>query len=266
MRKFITYVSFARVVNLEFVRLVTKLVQVVDKHNPATLKIEGVYNLLVAELPKLKSLQVKSGKHPNTSELKALRLKRRNLLVVISGKVRLLPKVEVNVLSSAAALVYPLLEKYLKNIVADKLNTQSEKVNELLAELEDNTEINAAIATLGLKAYIDELKSIQTEIEQVSDRQIAGKSVKKLKVESRAIRAEVCVAMTDLLNAIEIAQKEYKELDYSPLISELNELLKPYQTDIKSRSTRSKNALLASVADVAPANSTPTTQTDNVAV
>jgi hypothetical protein len=269
MRKFITYVSFARVVNLEFMRLVMKLAQVVAKHNPATLKIEGVYNLLLAELPKLTSLQVKSGKHPNSIELKSLRLKRRNLLVVITGKVRLLPKAQVDALNASAALVLPLLEKYLKNIVADKLNTQSEKINELLDELDGNAAMNAALATLGLKVYLDELKTLQAAIEQQSDSQVANKSVKKLKVETRTIRAEVCDAVTDLLNAIEIAQKENKELDYTPLISEVNELLKPYQTDIKTRNTRSKNAMLAaekSATEPMMVSAAPTAQTDSVAV
>ena len=269
MRKFITYVSFARVVNLEFMRLVMKLVQVVAKHNPATLKIEGVYNLLVAELPKLTSLQVKSGKHPNSTELKVLRLKRRNLLVVITGKVRLLPKAQVDALNASAALVVPLLEKYLKNIVADKLNTQSEKVNELLDELDGNAAMNTALATLGLKVYIDELKTLQAAIEQQGDSQVAKKSVKKLKVETRIIRAEVSDAVSDLLNAIEIAQKENKELDYTALISEVNELLKPHQADIKTRNTRSKNALLAAEKAVAvptTATAVPTAQTDRVAV
>ena len=269
MRKFIPHVPFIKIVNLEFMRLVMKLVQLVAKHDPAALKIEGVYNLLVAELPKLTSLQVKSGKHPNSTELKALRLKRRNLLVVITGKVRLLPKAQVDALNASAALVVPLLEKYLKNIVADKLNTQSEKINELLDELEGNAAMNAALTTLGLKAYIDELKTLQAAIEQQSDSQVANKSVKKLKVETRIIRNEVGDAVTDLLNAIEIAQKENKELDYTALISEVNELLKPYQADIKTRNTRSKNALLAaekSATELTLASAAPNTHTDSVAV
>ncbi|MFZ4455777.1 MAG: DUF6261 family protein [Bacteroidales bacterium] len=264
MRKFITYVSFARLANLEFMRLVMKLVHVVAKHDPAALKIEGVYNLLVALLPKLKTLQVKSSKHPNSTELKVLRLKRRSLLVVITGKMRLLPKAQVDVLSAPSALVLPLLEKYLKNIVADKLNTQSEKINELFDELNGNAAVNAALATLGLKPYFDELKAIQSSIEQTGDAQLENKSVKKLKVLNHEIRAELYDAMTDLFNAIEIAKKENKELDYTALISEVNELLKPYQTDIKSRSTRSKNALLAADKSDAEIAASPTT--DSLAV
>ena len=269
MRKFITYVSFARIGNLEFMRLVMKMNQMVAKHDPAVLKIEGVYNLLVAELPKLKSLQVKSGKHPNSMELKALRLKRRNLLVVITGKVRLLTKAQVDALSASAALVVPLLEKYLKNIVADKLNTQSEKINELLDELDGNVAMNAALTTLGLKAYLDELKTLQTAIEQTGDHQVASKSVKKLSVETRIIRSEVIDAVADLLNGIEIAKKENKELDYTALINEVNELIKPFQTDIKSRNTRSKNALLAAelaATEAMLAKTVPTTPTESVAV
>ena len=269
MRKFITYVTFARVTNLEFAHLILKLTKVVAKHNPVALKIEGVYNLLVAELPKLKSLQVKMSKHPKSIELKALRLKRRNLLVVITGKVRLLPKAQVDALNASTALVVPLLEKYLKNIVADKLNTQSEKINELLDELEGNVAMNAALATLGLKVYIDELKTLQATIEQTSDTQVETKSVNKQTIDARTVKAEVGEAVTDLLNIIEVAKKENKELDYTALINELNELLKPYQSDIKSRSTRNKNALLTaekSTPELTTINSTPTAQTESVAV
>ena len=117
--------------------------------------------------------------------------------------------------------------------------------------------------------YVDELKTLQATIEQTSDTQVETKSVNKQTIDARTVKADVGEAVTDLLNMIEVAKKENKELDYTALINEVNELLKPYQTDIKSRSTRSKNALLAaekSITDPTATNSTPTAQTESVAV
>ncbi|MDD2657443.1 MAG: hypothetical protein PHD04_02135 [Candidatus Pacebacteria bacterium] len=46
----------------------------------------------------------------------------------------------------------------------------------------------------------------------------------------------------DLLNRIKSAKKEYKAVDYMPLIKELNTLLTPIAAKIKAKETRSKNS------------------------
>jgi hypothetical protein len=97
---------------------------------------------------------------------------------------------------------------------------------------------------------------VQHDIEQAESERVLGQSIRPL-MKTKIVKSVLADALANLFLRIESAQKEYKELDYNPLISELNELLRPVPAKIKSRSTRSKN-LLASQKAAIEAASAPT--------
>jgi hypothetical protein len=59
---------------------------------------------------------------------------------------------------------------------------------------------------------------------------------------TREVKTTLGSALTDLFNAITLAQKAHPELDYMPMVNEINVLLGSYQSKIKARMTRYKNA------------------------
>ena len=73
----------------------------------------------------------------------------------------------------------------------------------------------------------------------------------------RALKTSIVTALTNLFKSIELARVEHPDVDYMPMINELNQLLVSYHSLIKNRITRSKN--LAKKTTVASSSTTTAT-------
>jgi len=118
--------------------------------------------------------------------------------------------------------------------------------------------MNAALVTLGLNVYFGELKVCQQSIKQGESLRIEIISV-RIKQNTLIAKEKIANAVSNLLDAIELAKVEHTEIDYMPLINELNVLLNSKQTMLKSRVTRSKNSIANKTTTVASSTTTSAT-------
>lgn len=244
MRKFITSVTFTRVPKMAFAPLVTTLAGVVEQHDPVALHIDGMYQLLLDVMPELDYLQNQANVKDKTEVLKALWQKRRTLLVTILGQSRMTAKAQVQAEEAHRTTVLPFIDKHLRTILNVTQNEQKGMLGKMFEELKDNTTMNDALVALGWKASFDELSAVEARIAHI---EAVRRKCKAASPDMRTsmVKSVISEAIMDLLNRIESAQKEFKELDYMPLIKELNALLTPIAADQKARDTRSRRALEA---------------------
>ena len=66
---YIQNVPYSKLLKLELPRLANRVIEIVEKHDPETLKIKEVFDLLVEEKPQVEGLIVRHGPHPITEEL-----------------------------------------------------------------------------------------------------------------------------------------------------------------------------------------------------
>ena len=96
---------------------------------------------------------------------------------------------------------------------------------------------------------MDELLSTQHTINLNTSLRREALSVKILE-DRKALRKRIVVALRNLYTAIELASVEHPDVDYKPMVNELNRLLVTYQAIIRSRLTRSRTmAQKTAVAD-----------------
>lgn len=258
MKKVIVNFSFSRVRKSEFPEIMNAVLAIVEKHNPTALSIVGMYNLLLELKPLLDILTVKYDGYPVTKEFVKQRTLRNKLLSAILSHIAAIEKAEVASTAQQASLAVPYLKRYLKGITVANSKVKTGKVDQLLVSLEENAEIKTALTALGLTVYFDELRSCQQIINQGESHRREILSVRE-NFNSRIAKAKIAYAVSNLLNAIELARVEHTDINYMPLINELNVLLSSRQSMIKSRITRSKNSEANKTTTVALSTTTTAT-------
>ena len=221
-----------------------EILKSVEKYNPVTLKIAGMYNLLSELRPLLSILAVKYDGYPNSEVVKAQVKMRNNLLGAISSHVVAIEKAGVSTTAQQARLAVPYLKSFLSGISTYSPIIKSGRVNQMLIGLTDNDEMNNALTALGLAGYMDELRACQQSVNQGETHRKEILAIKP-KFNNKDAKARVISAIEHLLKAIDLAKVEHTDLDYMPLINELNVVLTNRQSVVKSRSTRNSNNSVA---------------------
>lgn len=242
MRKSLVNFSFSRVRKSEFPEIMNAILVVVEKHDPNALKIVGMYNLLLELKPLLDKLTLKYDGYPNSAELVDLRARRDNLLGAILSHLTAIEKAKVPVVAQEATLAVPYLRSYLDGILVENTTVKTGRIDQLLTNLDDYETMNTALVALGLNVYFGELGVCQQSINQGESLRREFLSV-RIKQNTLIAKEKISYAVSNLLDAIELAKIENTEIDYIPLINELNVLLSSKQTMLKSRVTRSKNSV-----------------------
>jgi len=240
MTKLITTVPFSRVRKLEFPELVNGVIQIVEDYNPVTMHIADQYNLLLEVQPQLSGLVVYNRKLQETEVLGELRLKRKNILKGLVSQTKALVKTGLESQKQNVEIVSPFVMNYWKNLVTLNDYAITETMKQMLLSFDRNTPVKDAFTALGLLEIVDELKVIQAKIASTLKKRIKS-NMELPKMNTRQVKRDVGSALADLIDSITLAQKVHTELDYVPMISEINVLLGEYQSKIKSRKTRSMN-------------------------
>lgn len=249
--KIIFYSNLSEIRKFEIQSVTESVVGIVLKHNPTSLYIQGMLNLLQTEMSGLSKLTVTvNNSYPQQDEAIQLRRRRDRVLQAIKSHAIAVEKAGVNDQAEHAAIVLPVINRYLKGFNSNNRGEKSEKVGQLLSLL-STAEMITALNKLGMTPYIDELKVIQTAVTaNAAYRRDA--IVSRTKSQTQEIKAKVLYALRNLLKAIELASIEHTDLDYTPLINELNNYLATLSGVLKARRTRRMNAVKKETAASTP--------------
>lgn len=260
MKKIILFVviSFSRLWKNEFRALVNKVVGVLDQFNPEALNLKFVYDKLVEAQAELSLLLVPEGKHPITTELSANRKNRKTLIRTLVSQIRILNSANAVYNIPQLEIVTPFVVRYLNPIVNVNSTVQTDVLDEMFGKLEVDTTLQAAITELNLNKLFDELEVLHKSIPTYETER------SNTKIRQEVITSDVRIngekALRNLMSEIELAQMKYPELDYNPLIEQLNDLFTFYMAQAKTRSTIRKQAAKSKVSTI---NTTTTAQNGN---
>ena len=251
-------VSFSRIWKNEFRVLVTKVVRVLDKYDPKTLHLTFVYDKLVEALDELRKMQVADGKHILTKGLSEKRKNRRKLIRTLVSQVRVLNSANAVYSIPLLDVVSSFVVRYLNPIVKVNSTVQTDVLEEMFSALDADASLQAAIETLNLKTSFDELRLLQqsfnhTEMQRMETR------IRRLVVTSD-VRGDAEKALHKVIKEIELAQLKYPELDYTPLVEDLNKYFTFYMAQAKTRTTIRKQNASENVSTI---NTTTTAENGN---
>jgi len=224
----------------EFPEFAQEVCTIIEKYQPSELKIDRVFALLQAVMPEVAKITLRESSHPLTAELLTLRKERDKALTGLLYLIRGIKATLIEPYASAAKIAIPVLDKFLSDINKQNNLVKRRNLQLLTVQIEDDSELLAAIQTLGLKVSLDELKRLNNSIGvlQVSRRETRSQAER---VVNNAIISNASSAMSNLFKSIEINQLAEKDVDYVPLIRELNELMAEYNNILSVRSQSPKS-------------------------
>ena len=221
---------------LEVQSLANSVIKIVEKHDPETLKIKEIFDKLVEQEPQIKNLKIGYRKHPITSELNDLR-KRRNAF--ISGFIKRIETIDngkVGGMEESVKVAKPLVIHYLQGLARKTEIDIAQTIIQFSELVAEDEKLATALSTLNLIPDLDNLRSVNHAIMTKTGTRVEENSRKsKIKTSDRVL--DIKIAIGNLFKQIEVAQLKHEELDYNPLIDELNEKIALLIAILRSRSS-----------------------------
>lgn len=255
MSRKITQISFSKIPKLEYPELVNTIVRIMEEYDANIYFVNDTVVALKSLLPQLNLLKVAQRKNPESKVIQGLLMKRRDVLSGMIRQTKALVKANLTSQTEQVKVIHPFIKNYWNDLNLFNEKMINARMKLMITDIDGNPEIKSALNVVGLMSYVDELRLIESSLFESRERRRKSEST-ETKVDARLIIVKLTEALTDLFNAIEFACKAHVELDYTPLINELNSVLDSYQASIKAHSTRLKNA-----SDSATSDTTKTTDT-----
>jgi len=193
----------------------------------------------------MKLLIAPYGKHPLTDDIQQLHLERLKYVAAINMHMKLLNKVNYegteSLIITAKALVYGHFNELRRNNQV----TIHQTIIAFFLRLKENPEIKDALVDLGFEHYLNKLEETNNQCYELDMERNRLKS-KRLKIDSGAIQKEAQQVLRAIFEQINFYQVTYKELDYGPLIAQLNELIVKFSSLIRTRATANKTRKIKS--------------------
>lgn len=232
----INRIPFSRLLKLEVPELAEEVIAIVEKHDPELLQINPVFDLLVARKPEISKLKTPYGVDPVRLELKPIREKLSLKASAIKLHLRLLSKTtdkgELHVIQTS-------VDRHLRYLNKSNMKVLNQKITGFLDDVETDAELSQALSELNFTSKVEDLEQALAEVRVLSSKRVSLLS-QRPQESTKELVDVVLGATSDLFKEIEVAQLRYPEVDFVPLVHELNELLDQYRTSINIRLANNK--------------------------
>lgn len=228
----VPYSAFSK---LEMARFAVRLIEIIGSHNPEELKIKPIYDLLVAEKPRISKLKDKYGPHPLTAELNTCREMRRLRISAIRFQLKVVLKENKSDLSKELIIVRSKINHFLNNL-NDSKNAEmyNQRIVHFFESIASNSELRAALTSLGFDKCLADLKEVHDDIEQLIIRKLTSIAERPQEKTAELVK-KVTKAINIMTKQIEIAPYVNVDLDYEPLFNELNQFFTDFKNMVNKR-------------------------------
>lgn len=236
----LSFITAAR--KYELPEIVKSVTDIVEKHNPEALGINGMFVLLKNKLPGLSiiTVQTELGK-PKTTELDALRKRMQNVVMGLRTQCKALELAGMANTQQQLSVVWPVISRYTYNLRKANQTEKSARLQQLLTELNSET-LKTALNDLGLSIYVLELEALLMDVFTASQTNLTSVTQRN-RSQMQVIKAGLFDAVRNMVQAIELAIVEHPDKDYSLLVEELNNYFSNLSAIMKARRTRRMNSI-----------------------
>ena len=239
MKKIISNLNFSQLKKLEVQTLANRVLAIVEKHDPEVLKIKETFDILVEQKPQIKLLKIGHGPHPVTKKLNLLRKRRDAFTKGLINRIKTTEEAKISNKEEAVNVAKPVVIRYLQGLSRESEEIITATVIQFIDFVQENPNVTAALDTLNLTSELDDLQGVINEIEALYAHRTQNLS-QRPKMDTRNIKAQLKSDIEDVFKHIEVAQIKNQDLDYIPLIDELNKEIAHYKAIIKTRASYSK--------------------------
>ena len=237
MSKKIARLTFRELWNSEYTLFVNQLVIIFQKYPIEALHLAKAFGKVLALLPQLAKVKAQELSNAISNQLRDLDNERDTLIKAIVGQVKAMGKISLASIAPHVVVMNRFLDIHGRDIDSANYSSETNRMNDLLADYDGKPEVQAAAVALNLKMLFDQLRMVNTQFATLFLQRNAENAAVEV-VDSQAIRTETDKALTAFFDAFEFCSSEYEELDYATPANEMNDLTNYYKTQLKARSTR----------------------------
>ncbi len=228
-------VPYSRLRKLELPIYVNGVIDIVEKHDAETLKINSVFDLLLAEKPNIVKLDVQYRAHPLTKKVSELRKMRTTYVGSILSHLNVVEKEDPSGVDIAVSSVKVEIDRYLRKLSAARTEAlKCERVTRFFAAIDSNEELEDAFTSLKFSERLDKLRSVHATILELSKKRVESSSQRPTEKTSD-LRDSVILAIRYFFKDLEVAPLRNMDLEYKPLYDELNKLSVDYRNMLSRR-------------------------------
>ncbi|MDD2476061.1 MAG: DUF6261 family protein [Dysgonamonadaceae bacterium] len=229
-------IALTKLLKLELPQFVKQVTTCLEKHNPESLKLQDTNELLNDQCDKMKLLVAPYGPHPLTEQIHQLHQKRLKFAAAITMQMNMFRKLDFEESRELVRIAHPVVRIHLNYLRKNNQPVIDRILDIFFKQLKDNPEEQHALELLGLKYCLDELRSANDEHDKLTSirlRQISQRP----KAVSGDIQKEAQYILRSFFEQINFYQFTYKDVNYTPLISELNNVIVRFRGLINTRAT-----------------------------
>ena len=216
-----TYIYLSRINEIPV--MVNGVLGIVEKHDPETLGVKPLFDLVVEQQPQLMLLTEPRSKHPLSPIIYDDTKRLKELAQAIDIQAKAVAKGKIPAKTDAAFEITPLIKKYLAKIAKNNSISVVNSVSSFVDLLTDKN-LKTAATTIGISEYVDEISLVKNRLLLNSKIRNAENSARRITKEKK-LKPTILNALTNLLKAIDLAQVHNTTVDYTSLIAEINQIL-----------------------------------------
>ncbi|MGC9151899.1 MAG: DUF6261 family protein [Microbacter sp.] len=229
-------IPFQRFHKSEYRNVVKEVIAVVSAYPTQANMVKNWIDRLKAMEQQMDQLEVPRRKHPDTAELVKTRNKSLDLIRAIIAQVKSLKRVNLETQATDITLLDAFISQFLQPIVRTDWSNRTFNLDKMFAALSLDTNLQAAIANLNLSLLFDELSGLANSQKTIRENRSASIRQQK-KVDTLAIRSKATAVIRELFAAIDLAQIEHSEVDFTEMVNGINQCLNYYISQAKTRKT-----------------------------
>lgn len=232
-------IQLSKLLFLEVHPLVENILRIVEKHDPESLRLGDTLDILREQERQTDKLSVPYRGHYLTRKHKMLHERRLSYAAYFSRQLSAIYIGEFENTQEYTEIAYPIMKIHLMYLREETQSGVKTKINKFIYKLKHTPKLMEAFVKLGFKKNIEELERLNNECKEVKYLMQAELS-QRPKVDKRAISKDAQSALRYVFDNINRYQRTFKDLNYEPLINELNGQLTVFSKNINLRTTLNK--------------------------
>ena len=225
---------------LQMPKIIRGTITAIKNNDVKKLNLEFPLKILEEHQLKINTLDVPMGSHPMTKHTDFWHKQRVDLASSIMAQAKAIALANLSSTKAEIDIVLRVVNIHFKNLRKNNRRVIEVLIDIFVKHINRNPIVKNAFAKIGLMLYVDELQlANETYIRLDIKRQSSVGRAQKRDV-NKKITKEAQAALRSFFEYVEVANRTYPELDYKPLMRELNTLIAEFTNLMKTRATYKK--------------------------
>ena len=237
-------IKLSKLLKLELAPLIMDVIDVLKKYDVEKLHLEFALKILEKNQKQINTLEILLGPHGLTSEIEKWHRQRLTYAGSVSTQMKGIAQANLQSMSEDIKIAQRVVNDYLVGIRNNNKKEIGALIDNFLAKIDDKPIVESAFTNIGLMPYVDELRNADATHRRLYYERLTSRAKRQKRDESKAIQKEGQAALRSFFEQVSVSDRTYPELNYKPLINELNSVIVDFSNTINTRATYNKKRAL----------------------